>query len=136
MGSYLNLALQNRAALTRSGLIVIKCEHIHSITREDHLHMFCTNCGAQNEPGTAFCTRCGSRLAAEVASPAVDAVPPLTTGQPPPPPIYAPSGGPIAQRMDYATWASRVIAYLIDTLLVGGGMLVLYLVAGTFLAGI
>ena len=24
--------------------------------------MFCTNCGAQNEPGTIFCTKCGAHV--------------------------------------------------------------------------
>lgn len=38
--------------------------------------------------------------------------------------------------MDYATWGNRAIGYLIDTLLVGAAMLVLYLVLGGMLAAI
>ena len=41
--------------------------------------------------------------------------------------------------MDYATWANRAIGYIIDSLLVGGAMLALYLVLGgmmTALAGL
>jgi len=38
--------------------------------------------------------------------------------------------------MDYATWANRAIGYLIDSLLVGAVMFVLYLVLGGMLAAI
>lgn len=47
--------------------------------------MFCTNCGAQNEPGTSFCTRCGAKLAADAVPPPSEGVPPLNAGQVPPP---------------------------------------------------
>jgi uncharacterized RDD family membrane protein YckC len=36
----------------------------------------------------------------------------------------------------YATWGNRVVGFLIDGLLVGGAMLVLSLVLGTFLGGL
>ncbi|MGA1996661.1 MAG: RDD family protein [Bryobacteraceae bacterium] len=36
----------------------------------------------------------------------------------------------------YATWGNRVVGFLIDALLIGAGMAVLYLVLGTVLAGI
>jgi uncharacterized RDD family membrane protein YckC len=38
--------------------------------------------------------------------------------------------------MDYATWATRVPGYLIDNLLVGVAMLVIYMVAGGILTGL
>ncbi len=38
--------------------------------------------------------------------------------------------------MDYATWGNRAIGYIIDSLLVGAAMLVIYLVAGGLLAGV
>jgi len=38
--------------------------------------------------------------------------------------------------MDYATWGNRAIGYLIDTILVGAAMFVLYLVLGGMLAAI
>jgi uncharacterized RDD family membrane protein YckC len=106
--------------------------------------MFCTSCGAQNDPGTAFCTKCGTRLGAAPA-PIGESVPLAGMEQTPSPAGYtAQPSGPLdprnAQvarfRMDYATWGNRVVAYLIDFLLVAGGMLVLYLVAATFLAGL
>ncbi|MBV8896850.1 MAG: RDD family protein [Acidobacteriaceae bacterium] len=48
----------------------------------------------------------------------------------------AQSTSTIASRANYATWANRVIAYLIDFIFVAGGMLVLYLVAGGFLGAL
>ncbi len=38
--------------------------------------------------------------------------------------------------MRYATWADRVIGYLIDALLIVGGMVFLNLILGTFVAGL
>ena len=35
----------------------------------------CTSCGAQNEPGAAFCDQCGTKLAAAPSSPALGAAP-------------------------------------------------------------
>ena len=61
-----------------------------------------------------------------------------------PPPSYggataAPAYDPMsatAYQMQYATWVSRVVAYLIDYAIVLGVMMVLYLVAGTLFAGL
>jgi TM2 domain-containing membrane protein YozV len=52
--------------------------------------MFCTNCGSQNEPGTAFCTKCGARLG-EAGAAAPESVPPGNAGSPESPgaPPYA-----------------------------------------------
>ena len=43
--------------------------------------MFCTNCGSQNEPGTAFCIKCGGRLGEAAATP-VENIPPVNAGSP------------------------------------------------------
>ena len=61
--------------------------------------MFCTNCGNQNEPGLAFCVKCGSRLGDAPAAP-VEGVAPVAAGSPEIPaaqPYEAPgSSGPSA----------------------------------------
>jgi uncharacterized RDD family membrane protein YckC len=100
---------------------------------------FCTNCGAQNQDGAQFCTGCGSPIRAALAtppgqlSPVSDAPLPAlsysasgtTQGATPGPPL--PPGAP------YAQWADRVVGYLIDLVLVGVGMGILYwLVVGLF----
>src|SRR5258707_6935235 len=84
---------------------------------------FCTNCGAQNQDNTEFCTACGARLTTSGASS------PTQPGLPPSHP-----GPPVQSGVTYAVWADRVIGYLIDQLLVGAGMLILYLVMGSFFA--
>jgi uncharacterized RDD family membrane protein YckC len=66
--------------------------------------MFCTNCGAPVATGAAFCPACGSRMLSE----------------------GAPRQPASTLQMDYATWANRAIGYLIDSLLVGGAMVILY----------
>lgn len=81
---------------------------------------FCSNCGSPVQDNTVFCAACGARVAA-------------TAGSVPPPQTY-PLGSQVAAQMVYAPWATRVGGYLIDSLLVGAGMVVLYLVIGTMLA--
>jgi hypothetical protein len=34
--------------------------------------VFCPKCGAQNEPGVAFCTKCGNALSQQAAQPSVN----------------------------------------------------------------
>jgi len=89
--------------------------------------MFCIQCGATIGEGSGYCSSCGAPAGTGRASP-----PPLP-GAPPLPAAYGP--GPVARAMDYATWSNRVFAYLIDSLLVGGAMIVLYLVAGSLFTG-
>jgi uncharacterized RDD family membrane protein YckC len=76
--------------------------------------MFCTNCGAPVATGTAFCPACGSRMLSEGAA-------------------QRPSS---ALQMDYATWGSRAIGYLIDSLLVGVAMAILYALLGGLLTAV
>src|ERR1700733_3516948 len=98
--------------------------------------MFCTSCGASVSDGTKFCPSCGSLMASQrpPMQPPPMQPPPM---QPPPmqpapmqPPAVTPSAPtpvvPLGRVMDYATWANRVVGYLIDTLLVAPVMLILY----------
>ena len=105
--------------------------------------VFCTNCGAQNQDNAQFCTGCGAHLTTGVAH--TSGQPPAPLGPPPPiqpgpslsPPVsYTPTtpGPPLPPGATYAQWADRVVGYLIDSLLVGAGMLVLYLVLGGLFA--
>src|SRR5450432_1823497 len=110
--------------------------------------VFCTNCGAQNQDNAQFCTGCGAHLSTAVAP--TSGQPPEPMGPPPPiqpgpslsPPVsYATPvspatspGPPLPPGATYAQWADRVVGYLIDSLLVGAGMLVLYLVLGGLFA--
>lgn len=101
---------------------------------------YCTNCGAANQPGAQFCVSCGHRFG---SAPALPAVPPMGT-----PAITPQTFGSISSApafvgpllgATYATWADRAIGYIIDSILVGAGMGVLYLFAGalmTMLSGI
>jgi len=88
---------------------------------------YCTNCGAPNQDGAQFCTNCGQR---SNAAPAVAAIPPMGT-VPITPQTYQPTPVPVAASWPtgatYATWGDRAIGYIIDSVLVGAGMGVLYL---------
>jgi uncharacterized RDD family membrane protein YckC len=86
--------------------------------------MFCSNCGSSVPEGSAFCPVCGN---------------PSGTGGgarpvPPPPAPGAYAASPVV--FDYATWGTRAVGYIIDSLLVGGTMAVLWLVVGGLLTGI
>jgi len=86
--------------------------------------MFCSSCGASVSGGTAFCPACGSRL--QAGAPAAPA-----------PGASAPSGIHSAPpAMEYATWANRAIGYIIDSVLVGVVMAVLYAVLGGLLTAV
>jgi uncharacterized RDD family membrane protein YckC len=104
--------------------------------------VFCTNCGAQNQDNAQFCTGCGAHLSTAVApTPGQPLAPtgppsPIQPGPSLPPPVtyVASPGPPLPPGATYAQWADRVVGYLIDSLLVGAGMLVLYLVLGGLFA--
>src|SRR5271157_4926284 len=97
------------------------CGRIHTAkSRKRSIMAFCSNCGASVSEGSGFCPACGSSV---------------QPGVPAPPPI-APVPVVVLPAMDYATWGNRAIGYLIDTILVGAAMFVLYLVLGGMLAAI
>jgi uncharacterized RDD family membrane protein YckC len=110
--------------------------------------VFCTNCGAQNQDNAQFCTGCGAHLSTAVAptsgqpSEPMGPRPPIQPGPSLSPPVSYPTpvsyaaspGPPLPPGATYAVWADRVVGYLIDSLLVGAGMLVLYLVLGGLFA--
>ncbi len=89
--------------------------------------IFCAKCGASMNEGTPFCPSCGSPQT-PVAMPAQPAGWPQTAPPGARPPTVFDAG--------YATWATRVGGALVDMLLVGVGMAVLYLVGGAVLAGL
>jgi uncharacterized RDD family membrane protein YckC len=77
--------------------------------------MYCPKCGGVIAPGVAFCPTCGAGL--QVAAAAQ-----------PTPAYYAPAAA--YQAWDYATWGARAVGYIVDAVLVGVGMALLYLVIG------
>src|SRR5262249_28217388 len=82
--------------------------------------MYCPKCGAATSPGLAYCGTCGAALGGAPAAAPAAASPVYTV------PAY---GAPVAQRAwDYATWGTRAIGYIIDFLLIGAGMAILYLI--------
>ena len=85
--------------------------------------MFCAICGATVNEGTAFCPGCGSRM----QTGAVPAQP--FAAAPPPPAAYAPA-------MDYATWGNRALGYIIDSVLVGVLMVVLWAILAGAIVGL
>ncbi len=88
--------------------------------------MFCSNCGSTIPEGSAFCPVCGNPAGG-------------TGGNRPLSPQPQPAAGAYVATTvvwDYATWGTRAIGYLIDGVLVGGVMLVLWLIAGSILTGI
>jgi uncharacterized RDD family membrane protein YckC len=108
---------------------------------------FCTACGAENADGTQFCVNCGTslpptapgswgasgdpgnRASGGLNEPAMGYTPPAYTpqGTPSGALFNQPAGGIAPGQMNYAFWADRVLAALIDGLLVFAAMLVLYL---------
>ena len=92
--------------------------------------MFCAKCGSTLREGTAFCAGCG----APVAMAGQGAAPPFTPVPPSPAPYAPPAAPPVAG--GYASWADRVLGYVIDSLLVGAAMFVLFLVLGGFFSAV
>ncbi len=82
--------------------------------------MFCTNCGATVSGG--FCTNCGPRQAS-ASTPVPGPQTPFSQ------PGYIPAASALPA-LPYATWASRVAAYLIDMVIVFGLIAILGVVAG------
>lgn len=90
--------------------------------------MYCPKCGAAAAPNIAFCPTCGAGLQRSA--------PPLPSSGGPAyaAPAYAQTAQPAQTAWNYATWSTRAIGYIVDVLLVGAGMAVLYLVVGATLA--
>jgi uncharacterized RDD family membrane protein YckC len=107
--------------------------------------MFCVKCGAQVTG--SFCTHCGAPAAPPrppqpqppaAAPPPPPYAPPPAYAPPPPPapsPAYAPPV-PAAPVFEYATWGTRVLGYLVDSLLVGVLAGVLFALATTVFGGL
>jgi uncharacterized RDD family membrane protein YckC len=79
--------------------------------------MFCTRCGTSVEGGT-FCSNCGAPAGGGSA-----------------PAAYAPAPA-LTPRMDYAPWATRALGYIIDSVLVGVVMGVLWAMLGALTAAV
>jgi uncharacterized RDD family membrane protein YckC len=77
--------------------------------------MFCSKCGTNLAPGSAFCQVCG---AAAPGSSAVPAVPPADSAAPVASEAVSPHWLPPAAR-DFAGFWLRVVAWLIDSVLLG-----------------
>jgi uncharacterized RDD family membrane protein YckC len=85
--------------------------------------MFCSNCGSSIPEGSAFCPVCGNSAGGPTPSRAPFSAPPAGYG-----------ATPVV--WDYATWGTRAVGYLIDGVLVGGAMLILWFVIGGILTGV
>lgn len=79
--------------------------------------MYCPKCGGAVAAGVAFCPTCGAGMPSAAA---------------PQQPAAASYAAPAIAypAWDYATWGTRAIGYIVDALLVGVGMAVLYFVIG------
>jgi uncharacterized RDD family membrane protein YckC len=84
--------------------------------------MFCFKCGSSMADGTAHCPACGT--AQRSAAPPAPVQPAVA------------SPYPAAFAFGYATWGNRTVGFLIDSLLVGAGMAVLFFAAGTVLSSV
>lgn len=93
--------------------------------------MYCPKCGASVTAGLTYCSTCGANLQSS-APPQQPVASPVYTA--PAVPAYAAPAQPTQRVWDYATWSTRAIGYIIDALLVGAGMAVLYFVVGAMLA--
>jgi len=90
--------------------------------------MFCTQCGAQNPDEAKFCFSCGNPLP---SSATVVAAPPVTPASPP----LAP---PTVPRVEYAGFGRRLLAMLIDSLILSipSGIIFLLFILPTITAAI
>ena len=84
--------------------------------------MFCPSCGANIPNGTIFCPACGSRQ--PVGAPQQ----PLQAAV-----AAAPTTYPAVFAAGYATWGNRALGFIIDGLLVGVAMAIIYFVAAGIL---
>lgn len=102
--------------------------------------MFCATCGANIAPGAPFCQSCGTPVPVQPvqsAPPHPQSPPPqfvAASAQPGWGAAAAPAAAPGVFAAGYAGWGTRAIGFIIDALLIGIGMGVLYLILGTVLA--
>lgn len=90
--------------------------------------MFCASCGANVDVGAPFCPNCGAQQTAQPAAyPASSQAAAFSAAAPGYPAVFA---------AGYATWGNRAIGFIIDSLLVGVGMAILYFVLAGLLAGL
>jgi uncharacterized RDD family membrane protein YckC len=91
--------------------------------------MFCASCGGAIQDGAPFCPRCGARQPAQ--EPGYTPVPQFGGS------AAAPqmAGVPAAFAAGYAPWGTRALGFIIDGLLVGAGMAVLYFVLAGVISG-
>jgi uncharacterized RDD family membrane protein YckC len=92
---------------------------------------YCTNCGAANQENSQFCTSCGQRIGGSTVPVVPQGTSPAFPAQTVLPSTPAVAGWPPGAT--YATWGDRAIGYIIDSVLVGAGMGILYLFAGALL---
>jgi uncharacterized RDD family membrane protein YckC len=89
--------------------------------------MFCAKCGIRVEEGQRFCQACGH----EVGAPVIAV--PATVGAIPPAPV---SGGTYSvPRLPYGTFWARLVAYVIDSLIIGLPSMIALFAALFFLGG-
>jgi len=86
--------------------------------------MFCANCGFSMADGTAYCPNCGAPQAVAAA--------PVSYG----PPAAALPPNPGVFSAGYASWGNRALGFIIDGLLIGAGMAILYFFAAATLTGV
>ena len=86
--------------------------------------MNCNQCGTEVPEGSAFCTKCGARLAAQNVPPAGYAAMPNPANElPPPPPVYASATPPVytgtkrTSGMAIASLVLGIASFLFDWLL-------------------
>jgi uncharacterized RDD family membrane protein YckC len=93
--------------------------------------MFCQHCGQQLPEATAYCSSCGKPIAdtpPAAASPPSTSSLPAGAGTATPPPAAATPAQPM-----YAGFWLRVVAHIIDSFIIGTGMLVVFLILGIIL---
>jgi uncharacterized RDD family membrane protein YckC len=88
--------------------------------------MFCPRCGKQVHEDNRYCQECGQEVGAAVAvSPSAVILPPA----------HVPVSGPMSEALPYAGFWERVIAYLIDGLILGIPFGIVALVVITTMGG-
>ena len=97
--------------------------------------MFCAGCGANLNPGATFCPNCGTPQPAPPAA-ARPSSPQPAAGFSGSAAAAAAPGYPAAFASGYASWGSRALGFIVDSLLVGGVMAILYFLLAGFLTGV